>query len=171
MIEDTPAMVSSPRGEIVAGELNSVLSKDPFCSSTSKSRRVNDVQEKGSPCGRQCDLTQGSAPLVRLTPQVCSLCEAEYGREAVEKAPSLRPDLIVLDLVMPVMNGLEAAQLLTKILPHVWLILLTSHDWPGLSRDARSAGIHAVVPKSEAGSHLIAQAEALFGMTPLSRGA
>jgi len=53
------------------------------------------------------------------------------------------------------MNGLEAAQLLTKILPH---------DWPGLSQDARSAGIHAVVPKNKAGSHLIAQAEALFDM-------
>ena len=51
--------------------------------------------------------------------EVCG--EAEHGREAVEKAPSLRPDLIILDLSMPVMNGLEAAPLLIKILPHVWL--------------------------------------------------
>jgi DNA-binding NarL/FixJ family response regulator len=91
--------------------------------------------------------------------------EAEHGREAVEKAPSLRPDLIVLDLVMPEMNGLEAAPLLIKILPHVWLILFTSHDWPELYQAARSAGIHAVVPKGKASEHLIAQAEALFGMT------
>jgi chemotaxis response regulator CheB len=41
--------------------------------------------------------------------EVCG--EAEHGREAVEKAPSLRPDLIILDLSMPVMNGLEAAPL------------------------------------------------------------
>jgi DNA-binding NarL/FixJ family response regulator len=116
-------------------------------------------------------LRKAVRPLFDSHPKFVVCGEAEHGREAVEKAPSLRPDLIVLDLVMPVMNGLEAAQLMTKILPHVWLILLTSHDWPGLSRDARSAGIHAVVPKSEAGSHLIAQAEALFGMTPLSRGA
>ena len=40
--------------------------------------------------------------------EVCG--EAEHGREAVEKAPSLRPDLIILDLSMPVMNGLEAAR-------------------------------------------------------------
>ena len=50
--------------------------------------------------------------------------EAEHGREAVEKASRLRPDLVILDLSMPVMNGLEAAPLLIKILPHVWLILI-----------------------------------------------
>jgi DNA-binding NarL/FixJ family response regulator len=103
-------------------------------------------------------------PLFDSHPRFVVCGEAEHGREAVEKASSLRPDLIVLDLVMPVMNGLEAAQLLTKTLPQVWLILLTSHDWPGLSQDARSAGIHAVVPKSKAVTHLIAQAEALFDM-------
>ena len=103
-------------------------------------------------------------PLFDSHPRFVVCGEAEHGREAVEKAPSLRPDLIVLDLVMPVMNGLEAAQRLTKILPHVWLILLTSHEWSGLSQDARLAGIHAVVPKNKAVTHLIAQAEALFGM-------
>jgi DNA-binding NarL/FixJ family response regulator len=103
-------------------------------------------------------------PVFDSHPRFVVCGEAEHGREAVEKASSLRPDLIVLDLVMPVMNGLEAAQLLTKTLPQVWLILLTSHDWPGLSQDARSAGIHAVVPKSKAVTHLIAQAEALFDM-------
>ena len=91
--------------------------------------------------------------------------EAEHGREAVEKAPSLRPDLIVIDMSMSVMNGLEAAPLLIKILPNVWLILFTTHEFPELYQLARSAGIHAVVPKSKAVTHLIAQAEALFGMT------
>jgi two-component system, NarL family, nitrate/nitrite response regulator NarL len=93
--------------------------------------------------------------------EVCG--EAEHGREAVEKAPSLRPDLILLDLSMPVMNGLEAAPLLLKILPSVWLILFTAHDGPEVSRLSRAAGIHAVVPKSKAVTHLIAQAEALVG--------
>jgi DNA-binding NarL/FixJ family response regulator len=80
--------------------------------------------------------------------------------EAIEKAPSLRPDLFVLDLAMPVTNGLEAASL-----PKVWLILLTTHDFLELSQVVRSAGIHAVVPKSKAVTHLIAQAGGLFGMT------
>jgi two-component system nitrate/nitrite response regulator NarL len=87
--------------------------------------------------------------------------EAEHGREAVEKAPSLLPDLVVLDLSMPVMNGLEAAPLLIKILPNVWIILLTAHEIPEVDRLLREAGIHAVVPKIKASTHLIAQAELL----------
>ena len=59
-------------------------------------------------------------PLFDSHPKFKVCGEAEHGREAVEKAPQLRPDLIVLDLAMPVMNGLEAAPLLTKILPNVW---------------------------------------------------
>jgi two-component system, NarL family, nitrate/nitrite response regulator NarL len=88
--------------------------------------------------------------------------EAEHGREAVERAPSLLPDLVVLDLSMPVMNGLEAAPLLIKILPNVWIILLTAHEIPEVDRLLREAGIHAVVPKIKASTHLIAQAESLI---------
>ena len=88
--------------------------------------------------------------------------EAEHGREAIEKASSLRPDLIILDMSMPVMNGLEAAPLLIKILPNVLLILFTTHDFPALQQVARAAGIHAVVLKSTAATQLIAQTEALF---------
>jgi DNA-binding NarL/FixJ family response regulator len=103
-------------------------------------------------------------PLFDSHPKFVVCGEAEHGREAIEKAPSLRPDLIVLDISMPEMNGLEAAPLLIKILPNVWLILFTTHDFPELYQLARSAGVHAVVQKSRAVTHLIAQAEALFGM-------
>ena len=88
--------------------------------------------------------------------------EAEHGRDAVEKAPDLLPDLIILDLSMPVMNGLDAAPLLIRILPKVWLILFTSHAAPEVERLAQAAGIHAVVPKHKATTHLIPQAEAFF---------
>jgi two-component system, NarL family, nitrate/nitrite response regulator NarL len=87
--------------------------------------------------------------------------EAEHGREAVEKAPKLRPDLVILDLSMPVMNGLEAAPLLIQILPKVWLILFTSYDLPEVHRMSKAAGIRAVVPKHNP-SHLIVQAEMLL---------
>src|ERR1700722_9007358 len=87
--------------------------------------------------------------------------EAEHGREAVEKAPSFLPDLVVLALSMPVMNGLEAAPLLIKILPNVWIILLTTHEIPEVNRLLREVGIHAVVPKMNAFTQLIAQAESL----------
>jgi CheY-like chemotaxis protein len=94
--------------------------------------------------------------------------EAEHGREAVEKAPILQPDLVVLDLSMPVMNGLEAAPLLINILPNVWLILFTAHDGPEVEQLSRASGIHAVVPKSKAATHLIAQAEDRLRVLPAS---
>jgi chemotaxis response regulator CheB len=56
--------------------------------------------------------------------RVCG--EAENGQDAVEKAKRLRPDVIVLDLSMPVMNGLEAGRTLTEALPAVPLVLFTS---------------------------------------------
>ena len=99
--------------------------------------------------------------LFQIHPRFEVVGEAEHGREAVEKAPSLRPDLIVLDLSMPVMNGLQAAPLLIQILPNVWIILLTLHEFPEVHRLLRESGIHAVVPKSKASTHLIAQAESL----------
>jgi DNA-binding NarL/FixJ family response regulator len=67
---------------------------------------------------------------------------------------------------MPVMNGLEAAPLLVKILPNVWLILFTAHDGPEVHRLSRAAGIHAVIPKSNA-TDLVAQAAALVSTTRL----
>ena len=63
-------------------------------------------------------------PLFDSHPKFRVVGEAEHGREAVEIAPKLQPDLIVLDMSMPVMNRLEAAPLLIKHLPKVWLICL-----------------------------------------------
>jgi two-component system nitrate/nitrite response regulator NarL len=100
-------------------------------------------------------------PLFDSHPNFDVVGEAEHGGEAVEKAARLRPDLIILDLSMPVMNGLEAAPRLLKILPNVDLILFTAHDGPEVQRLSRAAGIRAVVQKSDAATHLVAQAEAL----------
>jgi DNA-binding NarL/FixJ family response regulator len=102
-------------------------------------------------------------PLFDSHPRFEVVGEAVHGREAIEKAPSLRPDLIILDLSMPEMNGIEAAPVLIKILPNVWLILFTLHDCADIQRLSRQAGIHAVVSKDKANTHLIPQAEALVG--------
>jgi len=107
-------------------------------------------------------IREGVRRLFHVHPRFEVVGEAEHGREAVEKAPTLRPDLIVLDLSMPVMNGFEAAKLLTEILPNVWIILLTAHEFPEVHRLLREAGIHAVVPKCKASTHLIAKAELLI---------
>src|ERR1700721_1091594 len=65
--------------------------------------------------------------------------EAENGRDAVEKAKSLKPDLIILDLSMPVMTGLDAAPLLRKLLPDTPILLFTQHKGRKIERLPRRA--------------------------------
>jgi DNA-binding NarL/FixJ family response regulator len=91
--------------------------------------------------------------------------EAENGRDAVEKAQKLKPDLIILDLIMPVMTGLDAAPLLKQLLPDTLIILFTQQEGSEVERLARAAGIDAVVSKSQAASQLILQAQALLAST------
>lgn len=88
--------------------------------------------------------------------------EAENGQEAVEKAAILKPDLIILDLSMPVMSGLDAASWLKNHLPETRLILFTVEEGREVERLARSAGIHAFVLKNQAAPSLVLQARALL---------
>lgn len=90
--------------------------------------------------------------------------EAENGREAVEKAEGLKPDLIILDLTMPVMTGIDAAPLLKQLLPDALIILFTQHEGSEVERRAQAAGIDAVVSKSQAASELVLKAQALLGL-------
>jgi DNA-binding NarL/FixJ family response regulator len=94
-------------------------------------------------------------------PEFEVLGEAVDGQDAIDEGERLKPDLIILDLAMPVMTGLEAAPLLRKTLPDAALILFTHHDGHSVEVLAKAAGIHAVVPKSQAASRLITQAHAL----------
>jgi two-component system chemotaxis response regulator CheY len=90
--------------------------------------------------------------------------EAEDGRQALEEAKQLRPDLIVLDFSMPVMNGIEAAKALKQILPDVPIILYTAHAGGILEEEAFAAGIASVVSKNRDISDLVAEAQALLGV-------
>jgi DNA-binding NarL/FixJ family response regulator len=79
--------------------------------------------------------------------QVCG--EAADGVEAIEKAKALKPDVIILDLAMPRMNGMEAAAVLSRIMPTVPIVLLTIYgDFVGASLAAVS-GIQAVISKTD----------------------
>jgi two-component system response regulator NreC len=89
------------------------------------------------------------------------------GAEGVRKALKLKPNLIILDLSMPVMNGLEAARKLKVLMPHVPLLMFTNNadEIQEQEKEAISAGIVAVVRKSDSDSskQLVAQATALLG--------
>ena len=91
---------------------------------------------------------------------VCAL--AENGRDAIEEACRLHPDLIVLDFAMPVMNGLEAARLLRQIMPSVPLILYSAMRDDIPQQLAKSVGISELISKSERVSVLIDAARGLI---------
>jgi two-component system, chemotaxis family, chemotaxis protein CheY len=76
--------------------------------------------------------------------------EAEDGRSGVAKFEALKPDLVLIDLAMPDINGLEAAKSMAAMDPKVPLVLFTVLDMPGLAGPARNAGIAEVVSKAQA---------------------
>ena len=78
-------------------------------------------------------------------------------------APDISTDLIVLDMSMPIMNGLEAAKKLTSLLPAVPLIMFTNHSGRVIEQEAHAAGFSAIVSKTDSAELLIAQATQLLG--------
>ena len=78
--------------------------------------------------------------------EVCG--EAENGRIAIDKAQRLKPDLILLDLSMPVMNGLEAARVLHAIMPTIPILMYTSFATSDLAAEALAAGVSKVATKA-----------------------
>jgi DNA-binding NarL/FixJ family response regulator len=79
--------------------------------------------------------------------RVCG--EAENGAIAIEKVKQLHPDVVILDLAMPVMNGLEAARVISSIAPETAMLMFTMHHCEELLKDARAAGITEVLSKHE----------------------
>ena len=102
-----------------------------------------------------CELFQRQAGF-----EVCA--DAENGREAIEMAEQLLPDLILLDLSMPVMNGLDAARVLKRIMPTVPLIMYSAFGDSFVEQQARLIGISQVVSKSDPISVLLAKARNLL---------
>jgi len=87
-----------------------------------------------------------------VTLEVCD--EAADGQEAVEKAEQSSPDLIILDVTMPVMNGLDAARKIRVFSPHTPILILTMHKSRQLMEEARKIGVRGYVVKAEAGQSL-----------------
>src|ERR1700721_4179303 len=91
--------------------------------------------------------------------EVCA--EAKDGREAVEFANSVNPDLILLDIGMPNLNGLEAARQILASYPELPILILTMHDSDQVVREVLRAGARGFLLKSDAGRDLVAAVEAL----------
>lgn len=91
--------------------------------------------------------------------EVCG--EAKDGREAVELATQLKPDILLLDIGMPNLNGLDAARQVLTANPDARILILTIHDSEQVVREVLSAGARGFLLKSDAGRDLVAAVEAL----------
>jgi DNA-binding NarL/FixJ family response regulator len=91
--------------------------------------------------------------------EVCG--EATTGREAVEQSRQLRPDVVVMDLSLPELNGLDATRQILKDRPGTEVLVLTMHHTEELVRDVLRAGARGYIMKSDADENLIAAVDAL----------
>src|SRR5438874_645491 len=96
--------------------------------------------------------------------EVCG--EARDGREAVKLALELKPDVVVLDLSMPELNGLEATRQIRRELPRTEILMFTMHETEQLIREVLAAGARGYVLKSDLGVHLNQAVEALSHHKP-----
>lgn len=90
---------------------------------------------------------------IQIDLEVCG--EAVDGVDAIKKAKELKPDLILLDLVMPRMNGIEAASVIKGIMPQVLIVLFTMYKETVGNALASAVGIDAVLSKPDGGWNLL----------------
>ena len=96
--------------------------------------------------------------------QVCG--EAADGRSAVTLAEKLQPDVAIIDVGMPELNGLEATRQIKRVAPHCEVLVFTGEEDGGLIHDVFAAGARSYILKSDVSNHLIAAIEALAQRKP-----
>jgi DNA-binding NarL/FixJ family response regulator len=106
-------------------------------------------------------LRQGLRTLLEGRPGWEVVGEASDGVEALEKVATLKPDVMVLDVTMPRMNGLQACRTIRKSTPELEILFVTQHDSAQMMREALEAGARGYVVKSNAARDLIAAVEAV----------
>jgi DNA-binding NarL/FixJ family response regulator len=100
--------------------------------------------------------------------EICG--EVSDGRQAVEQTKKLRPDIVVLDLGMPKLNGLDAARQIKKAVPRAEVLIFTMHETDQLVRDVFATGALGYVLKSDAARYLITAVERLAAHKPFFSG-
>jgi DNA-binding NarL/FixJ family response regulator len=94
-------------------------------------------------------------PFLTENPSLRVVCEVKDGLEAVEKAQQLKPDLILMDIGLPILNGLEAARRIREILPSAKIVFLTQDSNATVMEEAFSLGASGYVIKSRTASDLL----------------
>jgi DNA-binding NarL/FixJ family response regulator len=102
----------------------------------------------------------GLCALLQSRPGWVVCGEAIDGKDAVEKATALRPDVILIDMSMPHLNGLESARCIHEQMPQAEILIVTEHDSRTLAHMPLSAGVRGYLRKSRLDSDLITAVEA-----------
>ncbi|HKP04764.1 MAG TPA: response regulator transcription factor [Chthoniobacterales bacterium] len=111
-------------------------------------------------------MRQGTQAVIQRQPgwEVCGL--ATNGREAVARAIELKPDIVILDMTMPHLNGLDAAIQIKRQVPETEIVMFTAHESDDLIRQAFDAGIKSFVAKTEAHHFLVEAVQSLARHKP-----
>jgi DNA-binding NarL/FixJ family response regulator len=111
-------------------------------------------------------MRQGTRSVIERKPgwEVCGV--AATGREAVERAEELKPDIVIIDMTMPELNGLDAAIQIKRRAPKTEILMFTAHENDALIRDAFEAGVKSFILKSEAHHFLVQAIESLAQHKP-----
>ena len=88
-------------------------------------------------------------------PDLQVICEASDGLEAVQRAEELQPDLVLLDIGLPKLNGIEAARRMRRVAPQSKILFFSEHSSPDMVREALSTGACGYVVKTDAGHDLL----------------
>jgi DNA-binding NarL/FixJ family response regulator len=104
---------------------------------------------------------KGLCAMLEEQPGWVVAAEASDGREAVDKARQVKPDITVIDISMPGLNGLEATRQITKSVAGTKVLVLTMHESDSLIREVLDAGARGYLLKTDAGSDLINAVDAL----------
>lgn len=96
--------------------------------------------------------------------EVCA--EAANGEEAVRKAKELKPDVVIMDFSMPVMDGLSAAKEILRMFPHIAILMFSMHKMEALTQAAKDAGVRGFVTKGESAQNLLQAVDSVLRNEP-----
>ncbi len=107
-------------------------------------------------------IRQGVRFIFSRDPQFVICGEAANGSDAIEQVKKLNPHAVILDISMPVMNGLEAATEIRRLAPNTRIVILTMHDSAQMRNQSQEAGADAFITKSQVASKLLQVVQSLL---------
>src|SRR5215467_11628727 len=111
-------------------------------------------------------MRRGLTSLLESHPGWSVCAEAHTGREAISQAEELKPDIVILDITMPELNGVEAARRILKASPNTEILVLSVHYSDQLIREILAAGVRGYIVKSDSDRDLLVAVEALSNHKP-----